>query len=295
MTHTMNLHWTPTPGQPGIETDLHLPDGRTLHVYDTPSADQNNLTVIWHHGTPNLGRPPVPLFEAAKRLGVRWVGFDRPSYGTSTPVPDRSVGSMAQDVAFIADQLGIQHFAVMGHSGGGPHALACAALLPERVKAAVSLAGLAPYGAEGLDWFAGMHSPESLQASVAGRKAKEAFQASPPEWDPEVFTGADFEALNGAWSWINSVVEPALAAGPEGLIDDDLAYVNPWGFDPAQIQVPVLLVHGEEDRMVPASHSQWLTRHIAAAELWLRPEEGHISVLNQAEAALEWLSKAASR
>lgn len=288
----MILNWTSTTGQPGIETDVLLPDGRTLHVYDTPSEDPNAKVVFWHHGTPNLGKPPAPLFEASNRIGVRWVAIDRPSYGTSTPVPDRSIASVAEDVKFIADQLGIERFAVMGHSGGGPHALACAALLPERVAAAVSLAGLAPYGAAGLDWFAGMHSTGSLKAAVAGRKTKEEREASPPEFDPEVFTAKDYDALNGSWSWINTVVEPALAAGPEGLIEDDLAYVHPWGFDPAQIQVPVLLVHGQQDRMVPASHSVWLAQHVKSSELWLRPQDGHLSVLEAAEKALEWLVRA---
>ena len=108
------------------ETDLTLSDGRTLHVYDT-GADHARLTVFWHHGTPNTGAPPEPLFPAAAARGIRWVSHDRPGYGPSTPKPGRDVAAVAADVASIADALGIGRFAVMGHSGGGPHALACGA------------------------------------------------------------------------------------------------------------------------------------------------------------------------
>src|SRR5215469_5153022 len=137
------------------EADLQLSDGRTLHFYDTGGGD-GRLAMFWHHGTPNIGAPPEPLFAAADRLGIRWVSYDRPGYGGSTPCPGRDVASAAGYVAAVADALGIDRFAVMGHSGGGPHALACAAVLPGRVLAAVCMSGLAPFGAEGLDWFGGM-------------------------------------------------------------------------------------------------------------------------------------------
>jgi pimeloyl-ACP methyl ester carboxylesterase len=271
------------------EFDLRLSDGRTLHVYDTGEKDAT-LVVFWHHGTPNIGTPPEPLFPAAARLGIRWVSFDRPGYGRSTPHQGRSIGSAAAYVFSIADALAIDRFAVMGHSGGGSHALACGALLPERVRGVVSVAGLAPFGSEGLDWFAGMTESgvASLRASLEGRIAKEKFEASSAEYDPE-FTSSDLAALAGAWSWLNTVVGPAMKAGSSGLIDDDLAYVAPWRADPAQITAPVLLLHGGRDRVVPSSHSRWLASRCLSAELWLRPEDGHISVLNSAESALEWL------
>ncbi len=110
-------------------------------------------------GLPNTGAPPQPLFAAAARHGLRWVSHDRPAYGGSFPVPGRDVASAAADVAAIAGALGIGEFAVMGHSGGGPHALACAALLGGRVLAAVSVSGMAPYPAgDDRDWFAGMYA-----------------------------------------------------------------------------------------------------------------------------------------
>ncbi len=278
------------------ETDLLLEDGRTLHVYDTaPTAQGRPLAVFWHHGTPNIGAPPEPLFGAARQLGLRWVSHDRPGYGGSSPLPGRNVASAARDVEQIADALGIGEFAVMGHSGGGPHALACAALLPRRVRAAVSVAGLAPYGAGGLDYFGGMNpsGAAALQAAAQGRSAKEAYEASAPGFDPAMFTPADHAALSGAWSWLHSVVEPATANGPGGLIADDLAYVAPWGFDPAQIGVPVLLLHGQQDRVVPAAHGGWLRRHCPAAQLWRGPDDGHLSVLNRAGSALAWLRERA--
>ncbi|WP_431678021.1 alpha/beta fold hydrolase [Kitasatospora sp. KL5] len=278
------------------ETALTLPDGRTLRYYDTGPADAP-LTVVWHHGTPNLGAPPEPLLPAAARLGIRFVSYDRPGYGGSTPRPGRDIASAAADTAALASALGIERFAALGHSGGGPHALACAALLPDRVLAAASIAGLAPYGADGLDWYAGMTASgvASLQAAVAGRTVKEHHQhAHGADYDPE-FTPADLAALHGPWSWLDTVVGPALSAGPAALIDDDLAYTAPWGFTPGRIRTPVLLLHGDRDRIVPSSHSHWLARRIPGAELWTRPDDGHISVLTSAEDALTRLHDLADR
>jgi len=275
------------------ETDLTLADGRTLHVYDT--GDAGGPTVFWHAGTPNLGTPPKPLFGAGDRLGVRWVGYDRPGYGGSTPNPGRDVASAAGDVAAIAAALRLERFAVMGSSGGGPHALACAALLGDRVFAAISVAGMAPFAlvtAQGLDWFAGMSdaSVASLGAATRGRAEKERFEKSgnKPEMD---LTVADLRALSGEWGWFGEVVGPAMAAGPGPVIDDDLANAGPWGFDPADIDAPVLFLHGGQDRVVPSAHGEWLANRCPDAELRISQDEGHISVLNGGAAALEWLGK----
>jgi pimeloyl-ACP methyl ester carboxylesterase len=278
------------------EADLELSDGRTLHFYDTGADDAGTrLAVFWHHGTPNTGEPPEPLFPAAERRGIRWVSYDRPSFGGSSPHPGRDVASAAADVAGIADALGIGQFAVMGHSGGGPHALACAALLPERVVCAVSMSGMAPFGAEGMDWFAGLAPPGAgeLRAAVRGRAALESHLASESEseteTEPGMFTPADEAALSGTWSWLAGVAGRAIEAGLSGMVDDDLAYVGPWGFDPAQVIQPVLFMHGEQDRMVPSPHGVWLAGRCPAAELRLFPDDGHISVLNSAEVAVDWL------
>ncbi|MCW2984048.1 MAG: alpha/beta hydrolase fold protein, partial [Conexibacter sp.] len=164
------------------------------------------------------------------------------------------------------------------------------ALLGDRVAGVVSAAGLAPFDAEGLDWFAGMAASgvASLRAAAEGRAAKEAYEASDAEYDPEL-TPADLAALDGDWGWLGDVVGPAVADGPAALIDDDLAYVTPWGFDPAAVTAPTLLLHGDRDRIVPPAHSAWLARHIAGAELRLAPEDGHLSILRSAPSALEWL------
>ena len=279
------------------ETDLQLSDGRRLHVYDTRTdAADESLAVFWHHGTPNIGEPPEPLLPAAAERGIRWVSHDRPGYGGSTHHPGRDVAAAAADVAGIADALGIGQFAVMGHSGGGPHALACAALLPERVLGAVCVSGLAPFDAEGLDWFAGMvaFGAAELRAAIEGRAVLEVYLAS-NDFDLEQFTPADHAALAGRWSWLGKVAGQGAANGPGGMLDDDLAYVGPWGFDPGQISAPVLLLHGGQDRIAPSSHAKWLASQIRSAELWLRPDEGHISVLSSGEPALGWLREHATQ
>jgi pimeloyl-ACP methyl ester carboxylesterase len=268
-----------------------LSDGRRLHIYDTRADDADtSLAIFWHHGTPNLGEPPEPLLPAAVQRGIRWVSSDRPGYGGSTPHPNRDIASAAGDISAIADALGIERFAVMGHSGGGPHALACAALLSGRVMSAVSVSGLAPYDAKGLDWFAGMGASGAgeLRAAVAGRAALGTFLAS-TEFDPEMFTPADHAALKGAWHWLGDIAGRALEGGLGGMVDDDVAYVHPWGFDPRQVSQPVLILQGGQDRIAPPSHGRWLARQIPSAELWLRPDDGHISVLSSAEAAMDWL------
>ena len=266
------------------EIDLVAPDGRRLHAYSVGDGPQ---TVMWHHGTPNVGAPPAPLFGAAGKLGVRFVGYDRPGYGGSTSRPGRSIATAAEDAAAVADALNIGRFAVFGHSGGGPHALACAALLQDRITAAVSISGLAPF--TGDDWFTGMGpaGEASLRAATRGREAKEAHETTGAEPD---FIDRDWAALEGPWGWFGSVVTPAVANGPAPLIDDDLAYVSPWGFDPRDIQVPNLLVHGTADRVVPARHGERLARLIPTAELRLIAGEGHISVLTKAEEALYFSS-----
>jgi pimeloyl-ACP methyl ester carboxylesterase len=279
------------------EIDLGLGDGRVLHVYDAlADGGDARLAVFWHHGTPNLGAPPEPLFPAAARLGIRWVSYDRPGYGRSTPHPGRDLAAAADEVASVADALGIGRFGVMGHSGGSVFALACGALLPERVLALVCVAGLAPCDAAGLDWFAGMGAAGAadLRAAARGRAAL-ARHLTSTAFDPEQFTPADHAALAGSWSWLGEIAGQALEGGLGGMVDDDLAYVVPWGFDPGQVRAPVLLLHGGQDRVAPSSHAKWLAHRIPSAELWLRPDDGHISVLQSAEAALGWLCEHAGQ
>lgn len=275
------------------ETDLELPDGGTLHVYDTHGADDGaaDLVVVWHHGSPNIGAPPRPLFPISAEVGIRWISYDRPGYGGSTPAPDRNIASAASYTAAVTDHLGIDRFATMGHSSGGAYALACGALLGERVIGVVSISTMAPYSAEGLDWFAGFApaGAASLRAASRGRAAREAYEAAGIEAQDIGFTESDEVALGGAWSWFLDVVTPALKSGSGPMIEDELAAVHPWGFDVSQVAAPTLVVHGGRDRVVPSSHSEFLARRIPSAELWLRPDDGHITIMETGADALNWL------
>ncbi len=272
------------------ELDVELPDGRRLHAYDTGADGDPGLVVVWHHGTPAVGAPPRPLLAVSERMGIRWLSYDRPGYGGSTPNPGRDVGTAAADVAAVADALGVERFAVMGHSGGGPHALACAALLPERVLAAVVIAGLAPLDAEGLHWFAGMEAAavDILRATIEGPQARARHDAmtGPPRLP---LTAADAAAVAAEWGWLTEVVGAAKAEGHPGQIHDDLAYVAYWGFEPSTITAPTLVIQGGRDRVVPHAHGEWLAEAIPGCSLWLSADDGHISVLDQADEALAWL------
>ncbi len=240
------------------------------------------MTVLWHHGSPQTGALLDPLVDAAAQRDIRLLSYGRPNYGGSTAKPDRTVADAAFDVEEIVDALGIAGFATMGASGGGPHALACAALLGERVTAAVSISGLAPL-TQRFDWYAGMVAPDALRAAAIGRHARASL---PDAFDTESFTAADWAALEVRWK---SLGEDAGRGGTEGLIDDDLAFTSPWGFDVQQIGGPVLVVHGGEDRVVPLSHAYQLVEQLKAPELWLRPRDGHVSILDAAPLALDWL------
>lgn len=275
-----------------IELDVQVSGGRTLHVYDTAPEDGERVPIMWQHGTPNLGSPPEPLFAAADRLGLRWVSFDRPGYGGSDVAPGRTIASIADDAAAVADALGIGRFAVAGYSGGGSCALGCAAVLGDRVRAVLSLAAIAPYGADGLDWFAGMipSGVAALGTAAAGREVRAALEASGFAYDCE-FTQADLAVFKGPRGWLGKVSEPALAAGPYGQIDDDVSCTHDWGCDPADISAPVLLMHGTDDRVIPAAHGSWLAARCPAAELRLIPGDSHFTIVTRAEEGLEWLGR----
>ena len=214
----------------------------------------------------------------------------------------------------ILDAIGADRFVTMGWSGGGPHALACAALLPERCAAAASLAGVAPYPAEGLDWLAGMGNEniEEFSAAIAGEAAlTAALEKMAP--DLKAIRGADVAAaLGGLVSDVDkraltgefadklaASFRRAVSNGIDGWRDDDLAFTRNWGFDLATIACPVAVWQGGEDRMVPFSHGQWLAAHIPTARAHLYPDEGHLSLavasLDRIVADLAELSSEVSR
>jgi pimeloyl-ACP methyl ester carboxylesterase len=267
--------------------DIRRADGRTVRYYDTGEASGPDATVFWHHGTPQTGRLLEPVVEAAARRGIRVVSCARAGYEGTSTLTDRSVADAAADVLAVADALGIERFASVGASGGGPHVLACSALAPERVSAVATLAGIAPY-TDDFDWFAGMASDGALRSARHGRAERTRY-AETAEFDESSFIGADWSALEGAWGPLGADAGRAGSAGPDGEIGDDVAYVTPWGFHLADIDVPVLLVQGGLDRVVPAAHAQWMLGRLPDAELWLRPRDGHVSVLAALPVALDWL------
>jgi pimeloyl-ACP methyl ester carboxylesterase len=265
--------------------DVTLVDGRRLRVHDSGVGPGRAL--LWHHGSPQTGRLLAPVLEAAAARGFRLLSYARPSYGGSTPHPGRSVASAADDVRHIAEAHGIERFATMGASGGGPHALACGALLPDRVTAVVAIASPAPFTDE-FDWYEGMAAPGGVRAAREGRDARARF-AETDTFDESQFIAPDWAALEGSWRSLGEDAGAAGAEGADGLIDDDVALVAPWGFDPASIRVPVLLVQGGADRVIPATRGRRLHGLIPRSELWERPDDGHISVLDAVPAAIDWL------
>jgi pimeloyl-ACP methyl ester carboxylesterase len=274
--------------------DVTARDGRTLRVHDAGDelAVSARLTVLWHHGSPQTGAILAPLLDAAIPRGIRLLSYGRLAYGGSTAQPGRTVASAADDVRDIADALAIDTLSVMGASGGGPHALACAALLPGRVSAAVTIAGIAPFDAEGLDWYAGMADAAAVRAAAVGGRAARARFEETAEFEPTSFNDADYAALAGPWAPLGADVGVAAADGPTGLgglVDDDVAFTSPWGYDVADVRVPTLVVQGGDDRVVPRAHGEWLLRELPVGELWLRPRDGHIAALDAIPVAFDWL------
>lgn len=267
------------------EDNIRLPDGRVLHAYVAVPAGRVALTLYWHHGSPNIGQPPVPLFPLADDLGIRFVSHTRPGYTGSDRARDRRVVDVAPDAATVLDHLGVERFVSMGHSGGGAHSLALAARDP-RCVGALAISGLAPTDAEGLDFFAGFDAAgrRELAAASAGPQEMERFLAAEPDAEPP-FEPDDLEMFEGAWSWFMDVVRPSMVHSPDGFVDDDVAATHPWGFDPAGIGVPTVLLHGARDRMVPADHSRWLAGVIPDADLRV-VDAGHLSVMRFVEPAI---------
>ena len=263
------------------------PDGRMLDVSWTSESNGARGAIVWHNGSPHTGGLLPPLVDLAGARGIRLGTYARPSYGASTPKPGRTAADAAADVRAIADALRLDRFLVLGASGGGPHALACAALLPDRVTGVATFASPAP-DAPDIDWLAGMQAPGALTAARAGRAARARF-AETDAFDEAIFTPADWGALGRDWGAVGRDAAAAEGSGPDGLIDDDVAFAQPWGFDVATIRVPVILAQGADDRVIPRQHGEWLAAHLPGAELWLREGDGHVSVMDAIPAALDRL------
>ena len=271
---------------------LDLPDGRALDVRVSGPAD--GMVVIAHHGTPSSARQFEPYAEAAAARGLRFVTYSRPGYASSTRAPGRSVADCAADVAAIADALGAERFYTSGQSGGGPHALACAALLPDRVLACAVSAGVAPFEAEGLDWAAGM-APENIEETrlaLAGEdelvpyleRMAASFRDLPADRLAsglgDLVSEVDAETLGGAFGrHAKAMLEESVSTGLAGWIDDDVALFGAWGYELASIRVPVSVWHGDRDNAVPFAHGEWVAAHVPGAQARFRRGEGHLSLV----------------
>jgi pimeloyl-ACP methyl ester carboxylesterase len=267
------------------------PDGRALDVEVAGPPDGTPLVI--HTGTPSGGSLFAPHVALAEARGLRSIGYARPGYARSDRDRGRRVADCARDVAAIADGLGFARFYTVGTSGGGPHALACAALLGDRVIAAASVAGVAPHDASGLDWLEGMgaENVEEFEAASAGEDALVAFvepaaaglrDADGAELASalgDLVSQADREAMVGDYAdFIAADIATGLSAGPWGWVDDDLAFFADWGVDLGAVERPVTIWQGSEDRFVPFGHGVWLAQHVRGAAAELRDGHGHLSL-----------------
>jgi pimeloyl-ACP methyl ester carboxylesterase len=284
---------------------VERPRGGRLQARE--DGDPRGVPVFGLHGTPGSRVTYSGHIEAARRHGIRLISYDRPGYGNSTAQPGRSVGDTAAEVAALADHLGVDRFGVWGHSGGGAPALACAALLGDRVVGVACLAGAAPYPAEGLDPMegAGEANVEDFRLMMTDRASWEAKSAVEARQIANATPGAVRAFLGSLCSPVDArqltdeLVDFLMQQGREamkngwlGLRDDNLSSVHPWGFELASIRVPVQLWHGDQDRFVPVAHGRWLADRIPGVEAHIQPGEGHLTLfVDRVPIAERWLSE----
>jgi pimeloyl-ACP methyl ester carboxylesterase len=283
-----------------------VPVSSTRVVRLTAAGDPRGVPVFTLHGTPGARLIYPPLAEAAASMGIRLLGTDRAGYGGSTRNPGRSIGDEAADVRAVADALRIDRFGVWGFSGGGAPALACAARLPDRVVATASLAGVAPYGVPGLDWTAGMGELNVEDFRLLERDP-EAFHRKC--WtDRDEMLGWDPDQIREGWAsllsprdrsflteeyagYLHAAIRAGLGPGADGMFDDNLSCVRPWGFEPTELVGPVQVWQGREDRFVPYAHGAWLAAHVPGAEAHLLDDEGHLSLFQRkVPEAMRWIA-----
>jgi pimeloyl-ACP methyl ester carboxylesterase len=287
-----------------VERIVATPDGRVLAVQE--AGDPDGRPVLVHMGTPNSRHLYGPNAADAAERGLRLICYDRPGYGGSAPQPGRSHASCAADVRTICTALQIERLGIWGISGGSAHALACAALLPDLAVGVASLAGLAPWGAEGLDWFDGM-GPDNVEdfqlfladpaaSRVKMEKDREEMLAASADDVAEVMktllTPTDAAVLSGELAdYLVFSSHEGLAPGSEGWWEDGVAQAGPWGFELDDISVPVMVMHGRQDKFVPFGHGQWLAAHVPGVDARLLDDDGHLTLLqNRIPEVHSWLS-----
>ncbi|MFI9270780.1 alpha/beta fold hydrolase [Kitasatospora sp. NPDC052896] len=276
-------------------------DGRKLAVetFGYPAGKP----VFLLHGTPGSRIGPTPRSTVLYNLGVRLIAFDRPGYGGSDRLQGRQVAAAAADVQAIADEFGLARFAVVGRSGGGPHALACGALLPGRVHRVAVLVSLAPWDAEGLDWYGGM-TPSNVRDYRAAERDHQRIAATMElrarriRDDPATLLaglrrelrGSDRAVVSdaGIRRMLQRNYREAFRQNADGWIDDVLAFTTDWGFKAQDVTAATWLWHGADDAFSPVDHSRWLATHIPDATLFLEPGAAHFSSFRVLTAALKW-------
>jgi pimeloyl-ACP methyl ester carboxylesterase len=267
-------------------------DGRRLDVEIGGPPDGRPL--LFQVGTPSAGVLHPALVELGSARGLRHITYSRPGYGRSNRLPGRRVADCVADIEAVLAALGVERFHTVGWSGGGPHALACAALLGDRTIAAATLGGVAPRDAAGIDWLEGMGEENLAEfgAAEAGDEPLEAFlriqredilAAGGPEIQAslgQLLSPVDREAATGEFAeYLATLFHGGLETDVWGWFDDDLACVGDWGFDLAAVTSPVAVWHGSEDRFVPYDHGRWLAANVPGAQPRLLDGEGHLSIL----------------
>ena len=295
---------------PVINTPAHLehrvktPDGRTLAVAEW--GDPNGIAFIAMHGTPG-GRITYwedPTIYA--RHGLRRLTYDRPGYGESTRDEGRSIADAVDDVAAITAALGIDRFVVSGGSGGGPHCLATAALMPDRVIRCLAEVSIAPYPSEGLDWLAGMTqgNVDEFSAAIEGEEPMRAIAERERETtlgrladgrsdflgDTYEMSEADKAQMAKHMTLVADQLINALAPGVDGWVDDMLAFMKPWGFDVTSIRVPTAVKYGRTDNLVPPAHGDWLAAHVPNAIVDVHEGAGHAGDDADIERVFSWIA-----
>jgi len=269
---------------------LVLSDGRELEYL--VSGPPNGVPLVFHHGTPGALTPIRAVERAAHARGLRLVSTSRPGYGGSTRQPNRSVADVVVDIAEVLDALDADRCLIAGWSGGGPHALACGARL-DAAAAVLVIAGVAPHDAAGLDWMAGMGEENVTEFGAAngGEQSLAPYLDEVREHLKEVTLDGVIASLDTLLPDVDRAVltdefgedmvasfREALRIGADGWLDDDLAFVKPWGFALEEISVPTSVWQGSDDLMVPFAHGQWLAAHVPGVSAHLEQGEGHLSI-----------------